>query len=162
MAAGAGERSRGSGTSTRTAGSFNNEGLLLREAGRDEEAERAFTSALQVDPRSASAMWNLSELLRKKRDPRADALLDRALAIDPDEPHWLLTRGRFRLERHDCRAALADFARAAARTPEDPLAHASVGTAEACLGQDGAARAAFARSLALDPNQPGLRAALAK
>jgi tetratricopeptide (TPR) repeat protein len=159
---GAGEPSRGSGTSTRTAGSFNNEGLLLREAARDDEAERAFASALQVDPKSASAMWNLSELLRKKHDPRADALLDDALAIDPGEPRWLLTRGRFRLERHDCRAALADFDRAATLTPDDALAHASIGTAEACLGDERAARAAFERSLALDPDQPGLRAALAR
>ena len=159
---GAGEPSRGSGTSTRTAGSFNNEGLLLREAARDDEAEKAFTSALQVDPKSASAMWNLSELLRKKRDPRADTLLDQALALDPDEPRWLFVRGRFRLEREDCRNALADFRRAAALTPDDPLAHASIGTAEACLGNEEGARAAFERSLALDPNQPGLRAALAK
>lgn len=159
---GGGEPSRGAGSSTRTAGSFNNEGLILREAGRDDEAERAFTAAVAVDPKSASALWNLSELLRKKHDPRADALLDQALAIDADEPRWLLTRGRFRLERHDCRAALADFRRAAELTPDDPLAHASVGTAEACLGDEEAARAAFARSLALDPTQSGLRAALGR
>ena len=159
---GDGERSRGTGTSTRTAGSFNNEGLILREAGRDDDAAGAFTAALAVDPKSASAMWNLSELLRKKHDPRADALLDQALAIDGDEPRWLLTRGRFRLERHDCRAALADFQRAVELTPDDPLAHASVGTAEACLGDEEAARAAFARSLALDPTQSGLRAALGR
>jgi len=159
---GSGEPEHSTGYSTRTAGSFNNEGLLLREARRDAEAAGAFESALRVDPRSASAMWNLSELLRKQHDPRAEALLDRALAIDRDEPRWLLTRGRFRLEQRDCPSALADFARAAALTPDDPLAHASVGTAAACLGDEATARKAFERSLALDPNQPALRAAFRK
>jgi Flp pilus assembly protein TadD len=154
---GSGEPALGAATSTRTAGSFNNEGLILRELHREEDAERAFTSALQTDPKSASAMWNLSELLRKKHDARADALLDQALAIDPDEPRWLLTRGRFRLERHDCRGALADFARATQLTPDDALAYAALGTAHSCLGDDAAARKAFARSLDLDSNQPQLR-----
>jgi Flp pilus assembly protein TadD len=157
---GSGEPSRASGNSTRTAGSYDNEGLLLREAKRDDEAAAAFESALQVDSRNASAMWNLSELLRAKHDPRAGTLLDRALALDPDEPRWLLTRGRFRLEAHDCRHALADFQRAATLTPDDPLAHASLGTAYACLGDEVAARRSFAHSLALDPAQPGLRRAM--
>lgn len=144
---------------TRTAGSYNNEGLLLRAAGRDVEAEKAFESALRADPKSASAMWNLSELLRRDHpgDGRAAALLDAALALDPNEPRWLLARGRAHLEKHDCRAALSDFTRAAKLAPDDALVFASVGTADLCIGDEVAARVAFARSLELDPNQPKLR-----
>src|SRR5205814_8716749 len=62
---GAGERAGAplSNEPTRTSGSFNNEGVILREQRRDDEALVAFENALRVDPRSASAMWNLSDLL---------------------------------------------------------------------------------------------------
>ncbi len=149
-------------TSTRTAGSFDNEALLLRQAGRDDEALAAFESALQIDPKNASTMWNLSDLLRKlHRDGgRAERLLDSALAIDATQPRWLLTRGRMRLEKRDCRGALADFSRAASLAPRDPIAFASSGTASLCMGDVVRARRDFERSLDLDPNQPQLRAAL--
>ncbi|MEO8034559.1 MAG: tetratricopeptide repeat protein, partial [Acidobacteriota bacterium] len=156
---GGGEPSSTGEATTRTAGSYNNEGLLLRAAGRGAEAENAFESALRADPGSASAMWNLSELLRHANadDRRAAALLDAALALDPNEPRWFLERGRRHLEQHACRAALSDFTRAATLAPDDALVFASVGTADLCIGDEAAARTAFARSLQLDPNQPKLR-----
>ena len=153
---GAGEPSQGPAGSTRTSASFNNEGIILREQKRDDEALVAFENALRVDPRSASAMWNLSELLHHlQRDrPRAGALLDAAIEIDPNEPRWLLARGRYSLERRDCRAAREDFAHAIRLSPDNALLYASLGTAEACLGHETAAREAFRHSIAIDPNQP--------
>jgi tetratricopeptide (TPR) repeat protein len=67
--------------STRTPASFDNEGLLLRQAGRTAEAAAAFRNALALDPRSAAALWNLSDLLHAEgRDPdTSDALLVQAL-----------------------------------------------------------------------------------
>jgi tetratricopeptide (TPR) repeat protein len=142
--------------STRTSGSYNNEGVILREQHRDDEALPAFENALRVDPHSASAMWNLSDLLHHLgRDrTRADALLDAAVEIDRNEPRWLLARGRYALERHDCAAARTDFTRAIPLSPDNALLFASLGAAEACLGHEAAARDAFRRSLAIDPNQP--------
>lgn len=156
---GSGEAAATAGPGTRTAGSFNNEGLILRGLGRDEEAIAAFEGALRVDARNASAMWNLSDLLRRlhRDDRRAEELLESALAIDPNEPRWLVARGRMQLERHDCRGALRDFTAAANLSPDDALIHASRGAAELCLGDESAARKSFARSLELDPNQPALR-----
>jgi tetratricopeptide (TPR) repeat protein len=153
---GSGEPSQGPAGSTRTSGSFNNEGVILREQHRDDEALTAFENALRVDPRSASAMWNLSDLLHHLgRDrKRADALLDTALEIDPNEPRWLLARGRYSLERHDCAAARSDFTKAIKLSPENALLYASLGASEGCLGHEAAAREAFRRSLAIDPNQP--------
>jgi Flp pilus assembly protein TadD len=70
------------GAGTRTPASFNNEGLLLRQAGRTREAAAAFERALSLDPRSASALWNLSDLLHSEgREPeRSDELLVQAAA----------------------------------------------------------------------------------
>lgn len=68
--------------STRTPASFNNEGLLRRQAGQIREAAAAFEQALALDPQSASALWNLSDLLHSEgREPeRSDELLVQAAA----------------------------------------------------------------------------------
>jgi len=69
------------GTTTRTAGSYDNEGLLRREKGEMDDAAAAFQQALDLDPKNASALWNLSELLRtgQKDLDRSDDLLVKAL-----------------------------------------------------------------------------------
>jgi len=66
---------------TKTAGAFNNEGLILRNDHRVEEALAAFRHALAIDPNYASAMWNESETLfgANRETDRADALLIGAL-----------------------------------------------------------------------------------
>lgn len=109
-------------------------------------------------------MWNLSELLRKmhRDSDRASRLLDEALSIDANEPRWLLTRGRMRLEKSDCTRALADFRRASELAPRDAIAFASLGTAALCAGDSGAAKRAFERSLELDSNQPEIRRAFSR
>lgn len=184
---------------TRTAASYNNEGLLRRERGQTREAAGGFEKALALDPGNASALWNLSDLLDAEgRDPaRADdllaqalaaglpegperaigralrlaragdtarslALLDRAVAVRPDDPGLRLFRGRYRLEGQQCREALADFERARDLKAGDPLVHTSLGLARLCLGDSAGAAAAFRTSLALDPDQPQIRQTLAQ
>lgn len=113
---------------TRTPASFNNEALLLREAKRVDDAERAFREALRLDPQYASARSNLDDLLA-------------ARAVE-------------RLRDRDCSGALRDLREMHA---ESALRWASIAAAEGCLGNDEAAEAAVRRSLALDPDQPALR-----
>jgi tetratricopeptide (TPR) repeat protein len=183
--------------STRTPASYNNEGLLLRQAGRTREAAGAFEKALILDPRSASALWNLSdllhaegreaersddllvkaaaaglpeaaeragaralELLRSGAAERARQLLDRTVAALPDDPELRLLRGRAHLEARDCTTAQLDFAEASRLAPENAVAWASLGLSELCLDHPEAARRALERSLAIDPAQPQVRAAL--
>jgi tetratricopeptide (TPR) repeat protein len=71
----------------RTPGSYNNEGLLLSEAGRAQEAERAFERALAIDPENASALLNLASLLASQGEDqdRVDDLLVRAAAAGSAE-----------------------------------------------------------------------------
>jgi tetratricopeptide (TPR) repeat protein len=73
-------RPSGAPASTRTAGSFNNEGLLLLAANREDDARAAFESALRIDPHRAAAAQNLSGLLVDRDPARADRLLLGALA----------------------------------------------------------------------------------
>jgi Tfp pilus assembly protein PilF len=94
---GAGEATRApaGAAGTRTAGSYNNEGLVLRSEGKLEQAQAAFERALEMDPALGSALWNLSDVLRqqKKDDDRSDALLVKAFAARAPET------GRFLVER---------------------------------------------------------------
>jgi len=139
-------------TSTRTPASFNNEGLILRAAGRNAEAEKAFRAAIAIDPAYASALLNLSELVQddvlllaawKAGHPEAPqhiverarerggdlALLTRAIEIRDDDS-LRIYRGRYRLEGGDCRGALDDF-RAMRR--ESDLRSLSITAAEGCV-----------------------------
>lgn len=172
---------------TRTAASYNNEGLILKQEGRTEQAARAFEKALEISPTSASALWNLSDLLSATDPDRSDdlllraleaglhdgvqrvlerrsrpGLLDRAIEIRPKEPKLRLARGQARFERQECKPALTDFEEAARLAPEEPLAYNGVGIARLCLGDpDGAARA-FHRSLEINPEQQEIEQALAQ
>ena len=182
------------GKSTKTAGAYNNEGLILKHEGRIPEAIAAFEHAMTIDPKLSSAPWNLSDLLfsRKENLERADALLIRAIAnglpeapryaieraiyyqrggnIDrsaklledavearPDDAELRMFRGRYRIDRNDCRGALDDFVTVQRMRPDYAVAWASAGLAEICLGNRPEAEAYIRHSLELDPNQPRLR-----
>ena len=88
------------------------------------------------------------------RGGRSLPLLDAAVTARPSEAELRMFRGRYRMEAHDCAGALDDFRTAIAARPENALAYAASGLAQACLGDEAGARASFARAHALDPNQP--------
>ena len=74
-------RPQGAESSTRTGGSFTNEGLLLLDDGKAAEAKAAFEQALRLDPKSAAAKYALASVLEKEgRSGEADGLLLGALA----------------------------------------------------------------------------------
>ena len=107
---------------TRTAGSYDNEGLILRALGRQGEAQRAFEHALAVDPASAAAMWNLSELLLASGQDRdhADDLLVRALAGGlPDGVQAVIGRALAYQRGGDAGQSLKLLGLAIAARPED-------------------------------------------
>ncbi|MBV8200289.1 MAG: tetratricopeptide repeat protein, partial [Acidobacteria bacterium] len=70
--------------STRTAASFDNEGLLLRRQGRAAAARDAFEQALARQPDLAAAQWNLSDLLFA--DATAGAGAGAAALAEPGDP----------------------------------------------------------------------------
>lgn len=74
-------RSATASTDTKTAGAYNNEGLIHRHEGRVSEALAAFDHAMKLEPNYASTLWNASEtLFDANRDlDRADQLLTSAI-----------------------------------------------------------------------------------
>lgn len=87
-------------------------------------------------------------------------LLEQAVTAKPDDVELRLFRGRYRIEAEDCAGALEDFRAAISLDPRNAVPYASAGIAEICLGREADARRSFARSLAIDPNQPRLQAFL--
>jgi Tfp pilus assembly protein PilF len=80
---------------TRTGGSLNNEGLLLKAEGKTKEAADAFDTAISVDPNLASALWNLSDMLFAEgaQLDKSDDLLVRAYAHGlPEGTKFLIGR----------------------------------------------------------------------
>ncbi|HXO42635.1 MAG TPA: tetratricopeptide repeat protein, partial [Thermoanaerobaculia bacterium] len=158
---------------TRTAASFDNEGLVLRQAGQLPAARAAFEQALSRQPDLPAALWNLSDLLFAEaeagsrtgggsgngsiagRDPlfdRSDALLLRALAGDlPDGVEHALERTT-RYGRAGARdRALSLLERAAALRPGEPRLWLQHGRYRLEQQRCDLALADFTRALKLDP-----------
>jgi tetratricopeptide (TPR) repeat protein len=160
---------------TRTAASFDNEGLLLRQQGQETAARAAFEQALARQPDLPAALWNLSDLLFAEAGPaippsgsptpagrgafphpevldRADDLLLRALAGGlPDGVERLLERaGRYRRAGGADRG-LALLDRALALRPADSRLWLARGRDRLERQRCAAAYDDFTRAAALDP-----------
>ena len=117
---------KGPAGSTRTAGSYNNEGLLRRERGETDAAIAAYEKALAVDPQSASAMWNLSDLLHSQRQDldRSDDLLVKSLAAGlPDAVDYAMGRTVAYARGGEAERGLRLLDRALATRPQEPRLH---------------------------------------
>jgi Flp pilus assembly protein TadD len=149
--------------STRTAGSYNNEGLLLMNAGEADRAIAAYERALEIDPDLASALWNESDLLfAKGRDlDRSDALLVRAFAHGlPEGTRFLIGRaiGYQRSGRLDRTKKLLAAAKEA--QPQEPEIWLFAGRYAIEDGHCASAAADFQRATSLSPANAGAFASL--
>ncbi len=120
---GAGEEATGRAQGTRTAGSLNNEGLLLKQQNKIDEAIDAFDRALTVDPNLASALWNLSDLLfaQNRSLDKSDDLLVRAFAHSlPEGPKYLIGRAIGYQRSGQVDRSLRLLNTALASKPDDP------------------------------------------
>ena len=114
---------KGRAFGTRTAGSLNNEGLLLKQQGKQKEAIEAFDTAISVDPNLASALWNLSDLLwsRNESIDKSDALLVRAFANGlPEGTKFLIGRAIGYQRNGQIDRSVSLLNQAAAAKPDDP------------------------------------------
>jgi tetratricopeptide (TPR) repeat protein len=110
------------GNSTRTAGSYNNEGLWLHSQRLDADAQSAFEQALALDPDHAAANWNLSDLLFGKREfERSDILLLRALVHGlPEGTKYVIGRAIGYQRAGDPERSLRLMSGAVAADPREP------------------------------------------
>jgi tetratricopeptide (TPR) repeat protein len=154
---------KGRAFGTRTAGSLNNEGLLLKQAGKQKEAIDAFDTAISVDPNLASALWNLSDLLwsRSESLDKSDALLVRAFANNlPEGTKFLIGRaiGYQRNDQIDRSISLLN--QAAAAKPNDPEVWLFRGRYRVERGECAGAVDDFRQAARLTPNNAAVYASL--
>jgi tetratricopeptide (TPR) repeat protein len=112
--------------STRTAGSYNNEGLLRRERGEMDAAAKAFEQALTLDVGNAAALWNLSDLLHAERRDldRSDDLLLRAMEGGlPEGIDYTVGRTVAYARGGEAARGLKLLDRALAAKPDEPRLH---------------------------------------
>jgi tetratricopeptide (TPR) repeat protein len=148
---------------TRTAGSYNNEGLLLKAQGRKADAIAAFENALIVDRHLASALWNLSDLLFADSTDldRSDLLLVQAFGDGlPEGTKFLIGRaiGYQRSGQIDRSTKLLEDALRA--RPEEPEVWLFLGRYRVEKGACAEAVADFEKATRLAPKNAGAFASL--
>ncbi len=146
--------SRPGPVSTRTPGSHNTEGLILREQGRTDEAIAAFEKAIALDPHLASALWNLSDLLdAAKRDAdRSDGLLVRSLLEgSPDGVRNVIARAIARQRAGETGRSLKILEATVALRPAEPDLWLFLGRYRVERGDCQAALEDFRRAAPLAP-----------
>jgi Flp pilus assembly protein TadD len=148
--------------STRTAGSYNNEGLLLKNDGRTSDAKAAFEKAIAQDPALASALWNLSDVLfvEGQRD-RSDELLLRAFARGlPEGTRFLVGRAIGYQRAGEAARSLRLMNAAADKRPDEPEVWLFRGRYRVEAGDCAGALADFEKAIGLAPENAGAYASL--
>src|SRR5690606_2683257 len=85
---------------------YNNLGTLLREQGKEEQAQHALRKAIQQNPRYVEAYNNLAALLfAKSEDVEALRQLTEALKLAPQDKRSLLLTARIQQRRGNFAAA---------------------------------------------------------
>jgi len=133
----------------------NNRGVALFDAGRIEEAIRAFAEATRLAPAYADAHLNRGLARAKLRDV-AGAIedFDRAMRLRPDWDLPYANRGATLGVLGDHLSASADFERATQLAPDVPRHWLRLGGAKGNLGDHAGAMACFERALELEPDAP--------
>jgi tetratricopeptide (TPR) repeat protein len=139
---------RASGTSC--ARVFIQEAIILKQAGRTDDARQAFDEAVAEDPGVVTRSHRAKFLLDTNHPAAALDDLNAILAETPDEPEQLIDRGRalVLLGRFD--AAKADFTRAIELDPYEPAAWAHRANVYLLTGRFRPAADDFTQALRLD------------
>lgn len=134
----------------------------LTEAGRTEEAVRAWREALRLEPDDAKANNNLGGmLLRLGRLPEAEAHLRKALAADPELAGARNNLGLLLMQRGRWEEARAEFERAIALAPASAEARVNLGAVLLVQGRPREAVRQLRAALEAEPWRTEIRMNLA-
>ncbi len=131
--------------------------------GKAEDATRTLEEAIELDPESDEAHYNLGLIRLHTGKPEAAlASLGRAAELAPDVARIHLNIGGALQQTGDAEEAIGAFTEAARIEPDWPLAHAHLADALEDVGRIEEARTAAGRALALRPSQARAEMVLAR
>lgn len=124
-------------------------GAVFEQAGRIDDAERQFRTLLERDPLNATALNYLGYMLADKgvRLPEALDLIQRALAIEPNNPAYLDSLGWALFKQGKAQEAEAPLRKAAAALADNSVIQEHFGDVLAALGRYEEAESAWRRAL---------------
>jgi len=127
-------------------------GRLRRALGKTEGAIAAFNEVLRLNPRATAAQLELSRAYLAAGRPK-DTLqfAQDVLAVQPRNPDALLLQARGLMGVGDLRGAETATATLVRGYSTTPIVHIQLGDLQLRKGDVGAARAAYQRALAIDP-----------
>ncbi len=139
-------------------------GLAENGLGRQSEALKDVDHALALQPTLLTAAEAGAQIAYRSHDPQAPAFLQKVVTLDPANPTAHAMLGVIALEREDCAAALADFAKAG--TVSDPSIALRLGMcnaqADANAGNLRGAEQTLAALHAAHPSEASVTQALAE
>lgn len=126
-----------------------NLGRVYRAKGFLDRAERAYRTAVRLDPSRAPYSDLGAVLTDQGRHPEAIEVLNRAVALAPEDGTARCNLGMAQWGAGDLPAAEQDFRRAIALAPDLAEAHANLGAVLVAMGRPAEAVPAHERALAL-------------
>ncbi len=133
--------------------------LAIKE-GRHTEAEKHLLDGLRFDPENVVFMVEYARLLSlTNNDKKADDVLARALAIEPNHEGALGLRSAIKADRAHFASADEHRTKALEANPDSAMVHIRVGASSLKSGRPFRARRHFREAMMIDPNFPGLEEA---
>ena len=117
---------------------------------------KLYAAVAEAEPQNAEARYRLGLALSRAGEPRESlGELERAVALAPAEPRYLVDYGSAALQMGERQKALQACATAAAKAPTWARAHNALGNAHLESGENEKAAAAYAEAVRLDPHHAG-------
>jgi tetratricopeptide (TPR) repeat protein len=118
-----------------------------------ERAGKHFTHSVQLDEKNHKAEFMLAviDIYKDSNEAGAKTHLERALALQPGNPHYLLHYGVLLMERNDRDAAAPVLENAVKADPSNPLGHFNLGRLRRQMGDIPAARTELETAVRLRP-----------
>ncbi|RJR35858.1 MAG: tetratricopeptide repeat protein [Desulfobacteraceae bacterium] len=133
---------------------WNNQGIEHLKAGDHAAAIRAFSKAIETDPRMAPGWYYRGQAhARSAQYGKAVADFGRAIELDPDHYRAYLARADARVDSGDDRSALSDYSRCIRIRPQDPEPYSGRAYVYGRLRRNEEAVEDYSRALRIDPNR---------
>jgi len=133
---------------------------IEEDESRWDEAEKAYRTAIELDPSIAAASTNLGNLLfRRGRSAEAEDLYRGAIQGDPEQPQAYYNLGFLKLDAGRADLAIVFLQKALTLDPEFADARFNLGVALEREGRIAEARREFVRFLGMDTSSPWAKVA---